>query len=117
MDVDSEERCLARLVPSASDAKGERLEYNTCIWLAFGWHLPPAYTCQSATIKPRTLRYDMVGNLGKINLAKAEMEGFLSHQGILMHSSSLCCSRLWPNSKTERMLPQSFQSREKTKST
>lgn len=84
----------------ASDAKGERLEYNTCISLVFGWHLPPAYTCQSATAKPHTLRYDVVGNLSKSKLVKAEMEGFFFHQGIVMHSSSLCSSRLWPNSKT-----------------
>jgi hypothetical protein len=98
-NVYSEKRCLARLVVPVM-LREKRLEYNTCIWLVFGWHLPPAYTCQSATIKPRMLRYDVVGNLGKIKLVKAEMEGFLFHQGIVMHSSSSCSSRLWPNSKT-----------------
>lgn len=72
-NVYSGKRCLARLVPVILREK--RLEYNTCIWLVFSWHLPPAYTCQSATIKPNTLRYDMVGNFGKRELVNAEMEG------------------------------------------
>lgn len=86
--------CLARLVWAIPREK--RLEYNSCNRLAFDWHLPPAYTCQYASIAPRTVRYDMVGNSGQQQLAQAEIEGLLLHPGIAMHSSSSCSSSSWP---------------------